>query len=115
MAINIYKFLLLIVGLAFCVFGCDSERDNFLLPDDVLSENGESPAMESIVSGRMPPDGPPLTAVQIQLFRDWINQQDAADFPNLRHDDDDDDDDHDGDDDDDDDDDDDHDDDDDDD
>ena len=33
--------------------------------------------------------GPPLTAAQIQLFRDWINQQDPADFPNLRYDDDD--------------------------
>jgi len=39
----------------------------------------------------MPLGGPSLTAPQIQLFRDWINQQDPADFPNLRYDDDDDD------------------------
>ena len=43
---------------------------------------------------------PRLTAAQIQLFTDWINQQDRADFPNLRYDDDDDDDDDDHDDDD---------------
>ena len=59
----------------------------------------ESDIIEEIVSGRMPPDGPSLTAAQIRLFRDWINQQDPADFPNLRYDDDDDDDDHDHDDD----------------
>ena len=50
----------------------------------------ESDIIEEIVSDRMPPGGPPLTAEQIQLFRDWINQQDPADFPNLRYDDEDD-------------------------
>ena len=51
--------------------------------------------IEEIVSGRMPPGGPPLTNAQIQLFKDWINQQDPADFPNLRYEDDHDDHDHD--------------------
>ena len=50
----------------------------------------ESDIIEEIVSGRMPPGGPPLTDAQIQLFKDWINQQDKADFPDLRYDDDDD-------------------------
>ena len=155
MVINTRRFFLLIIGLLFCSFGCDSPLGGLLVPDNILSEDGQSPAMESgeiadaettfekdllpiltarcayagchdangpddldfrtyqtfirsaenedvfvpgnarssdiieeIVSGRMPPDGPPLTAAQIQLFRDWINQQDPADFPNLRYDDD---------------------------
>lgn len=54
----------------------------------------DSDVIEEIVSGRMPPGGPRLPDEEIQLFRDWINQQDPADFPNLRYDDDDDDDDH---------------------
>ena len=156
MLTNIRRSFLLIIGLSFCLFGCDPQRGSFLVPDNILSEDGQSPAMEGseianakttfqqnllpiltekcayvgchvaggpknldfstyqafinggdggpvftlgnaqgssiiaeIVSGRMPPDGPPLTAAQIQLFRDWINQQDPADFPNLRYDDDD--------------------------
>lgn len=34
----------------------------------------ESDIIEEIVSGRMPPGGPPLTGAQIQLFIDWINE-----------------------------------------
>ena len=37
----------------------------------------ESEIVEQIVSGRMPPGGPPLTAAEIQLFVDWINQQEV--------------------------------------
>lgn len=50
----------------------------------------ESEIIEEIVSGNMPPSGPPLTDTQIQLFKNWINHQDPADFPYLRFDDDDD-------------------------
>ena len=35
----------------------------------------ESEIIEEIVSGRMPPKGPPLTDAEIQRFVDWINQQ----------------------------------------
>ena len=59
----------------------------------------ESEIIEEIVPGNMPPGGPPLTDAQIQLFKEWINQQDPADFPDLRYDDGEDDDDHDDDDD----------------
>lgn len=45
----------------------------------------ESDIIEEIVSGRMPPGGPPLTEAQIQLFKDWINHQTPADFPGLRY------------------------------
>ena len=65
-----------------------AEDEDVFVPGNARS----SDIIEEIVSGRMPPDGPPLTPAQIQLFRDWINQQDPADFPNLRYDDDDDDD-----------------------
>ncbi len=37
----------------------------------------ESAVIEEIVSGRMPPGGPPLTTAEIQSFVDWINQQEA--------------------------------------
>ena len=37
----------------------------------------ESEVVEEIVSGRMPPGGPPLTAAEIQSFVDWINQREA--------------------------------------
>ena len=37
----------------------------------------ESAVVEQIVSGRMPPGGPPLTTAEIQSFVDWINQQEA--------------------------------------
>ena len=67
-----------------------------------------SDIIEEIVSGRMPPGGPRLSDAEIQLFVDWINQQNPQ-RGFVRHDDDDDhDDDHDDNDDDDDDDDDDH-------
>ena len=62
-----------------------AEDEDVFVPGNARS----SDIIEEIVSGKMPPDGPPLTAAQIQLFRDWINQQDPADFPNLRYDDDD--------------------------
>lgn len=39
----------------------------------------ESVIVVEIVSGRMPPGGPPLTEAEIQLFIDWINQQEAHD------------------------------------
>ena len=39
----------------------------------------ESEVVEQIVSGRMPPGGPPLTTAEIQLFVDWINQQESHD------------------------------------
>ncbi|MYB93277.1 hypothetical protein F4054_13175 [Candidatus Poribacteria bacterium] len=39
----------------------------------------ESEVVEEIVSGRMPPGGPPLSDTEIQLFRDWINQQETPD------------------------------------
>lgn len=61
-----------------------AEDEDVFVPGNARS----SDIIEEIVSGRMPPDGPPLTAAQIQLFRNWINQQDPADFPNLRYDDD---------------------------
>ncbi len=62
-----------------------AEDEDVFVPGNARS----SDIIEEIVSGRMPPDGPSLTAAQIQLFRDWINQQDPADFPNLRYEDDD--------------------------
>ena len=37
----------------------------------------ESEVVEQIVSGQMPPAGPPLSAAEIQLFVDWINQQES--------------------------------------
>ena len=37
----------------------------------------ESEVIEEIVSGNMPLNGPPLPDAEIQLFRDWINQQEA--------------------------------------
>ena len=37
----------------------------------------ESEVVEQIVLGNMPPGGPPLSDAEIQLFVDWINQQEA--------------------------------------
>ena len=65
-----------------------------------------SDIIEEIVSGRMPPGGPRLRDAEIQLFIDWINQQDSSIFGQVgggtrqgisppRYDNDDDDDDHD--------------------
>ena len=39
----------------------------------------ESAVVKEIVSGRMPPGGPPLSDAEVQLFRDWINQQETPD------------------------------------
>ena len=40
----------------------------------------ESEIVEEIVEGKMPPPPrDPLTAAEIQLFKDWINQQEARD------------------------------------
>lgn len=39
----------------------------------------ESEIVEQIVSGTMPPGGPPLSAAEIKLFVDWINQREAQD------------------------------------
>jgi hypothetical protein len=39
----------------------------------------ESAVVVEIVSGRMPPGGPALTEAEIQLFIDWINQQETHD------------------------------------
>ena len=66
----------------------DYEGESVFIPGNARS----SDIIEEIVSGRMPVGGPRLSNAQIQLFRDWINQQDRADFPNLRYDDDEDDD-----------------------
>ena len=141
MAINVQRFLLLIIGLLFCVLGCTRERVDVTMLDDhstpmethesvdveaafeqnllpiltarcALSgchvadgphgldfrtyesfiaggEHGpafipgnaeESEVVEQIVSGNMPPPPrDPLTAAEIQLFKDWINQQEAQD------------------------------------
>ena len=62
-----------------------AEDEDVFVPGNARS----SDIIEEVVSGRMPPGGPPLPAAQIQLFKDWINQQDPADFPNIRYDDDD--------------------------
>ena len=39
----------------------------------------DSEIVEQIVSGTMPPGGPPLSAAEIKLFVGWINQQEAQD------------------------------------
>ena len=66
--------------------------------DDVFTPGNarSSDIIEEIVSGRMPPGGPRLPDDQIQLFVDWINEQEPT--TDNRGDDDDDDDDHDDDD-----------------
>ncbi len=141
MVINIRGFLLLTVGVMFCMLGCTRDRGHILMPDDISSpmdvhesadiakasfeqnvlpiltarcalagchvadgphgldfrtyesfiaggEHGpafipgnpqESEVVEQIVSGQMPPGGPPLTDAEIQLFVDWINGQEAQD------------------------------------
>ena len=47
----------------------------------VAGDAASSDIIEEIVSGRMPPGGPPLTHSQVQLFRDWINQQPSTATP----------------------------------
>ena len=39
----------------------------------------ESAVVEQIVSGSMPPGGPPLSVDEIQVFVDWINHQEPQD------------------------------------
>ena len=44
-------------------------------PAFIPGNSQESEVVKQIVSGRMPAKGPPLTEAEIQLFIDWINQQ----------------------------------------
>ena len=48
-------------------------------PAFIPGDAEDSEIVEQIASGNMPPGGPPLTAAEIQLFRDWINQQETQD------------------------------------
>ncbi|MDE0017120.1 MAG: hypothetical protein OXU51_13115, partial [Candidatus Poribacteria bacterium] len=48
MIINTYKFFLMIVGLVFCLLGCNPELNNLLQPDNILSENGQAPSMAGV-------------------------------------------------------------------
>lgn len=48
-------------------------------PAFIPGNAAESPVVKEITSGRMPPEGPPLSAAEIQRFVDWINQQDPHD------------------------------------
>ena len=140
MAINGQRFCLLIIGLLFCVLGCNRVQGDISMLDDHVApmethesvdaeaafaqnilpiltarcalsgchvvdgphgldfrtyasfvaggEHGPvfipgnaetSVVVEQIASGNMPPGGPPLSAAEIQLFVDWINQQEAQD------------------------------------
>ena len=133
---HIRRFLLLSVGILFCMLGCTRDRGHILMPDHISppmdahesvdleasfeqnlmpiltarcalsgchvadgphgldfrtyesfiagGEHGpafipgnaaESEIIEQIISGRMPPKGPPLTDAEIQRFVNWINQQ----------------------------------------
>ena len=40
----------------------------------IAGDARESKLVEQIVAGKMPPNGPPLEAAQIQLIIDWINE-----------------------------------------
>ena len=40
----------------------------------IAGDARESEIVEEIVEGKMPPDGPPLEAAQIQLIIDWVNE-----------------------------------------
>ena len=40
----------------------------------IVGDARESKLVEQIVEGKMPPNGPPLEAAQIQLIIDWINE-----------------------------------------
>ena len=48
-------------------------------PAYIPGNAAESEIIEQIASGTMPPGGPPLSAAKIQLFVDWINQQEPQD------------------------------------
>ncbi len=77
-------------------FKAGSDQGPIFIPGNAA----ESEVVEEIVSEAMPLGGPPLPAEEIQLFKDWINQQDPSDFDYQNYDDDDHDDDDDDDDDD---------------
>ena len=139
MAMNGQRFLLLIIGLLFCVLGCTRERGDIRMLDDhsapteadvkasfendvmpilavkcALSgchgenpqegydyrtyesfiaggEHGpvfipgdaeESEIVKEIVEGKMPPPEsglPTLSTAELQILKDWINQQEAPD------------------------------------
>lgn len=55
-------------------------------PAYIPGNAAESEIIEQIASGTMPPGGPPLSAADIQLFVDWINQQEVQDSV-IKHDD----------------------------
>lgn len=40
----------------------------------IVGNARESEIVEEIAEGKMPPEGPPLDAAQIQLIIDWINE-----------------------------------------
>ena len=40
----------------------------------ITGDARESEIIEEIAEGKMPPEGPPLDAAQIQLIIDWINE-----------------------------------------
>ena len=40
----------------------------------IAGDARESEIVEEIADGKMPPEGPPLDAAQIQLIIDWINE-----------------------------------------
>ena len=40
----------------------------------IVGDAKESEIVEEIAEGKMPPEGPPLDAAQIQLIIDWINE-----------------------------------------
>ena len=43
-------------------------------PSVIAADARDSELVEQIVEGKMPPNGPPLPAAQIQLIIDWINE-----------------------------------------
>ena len=43
-------------------------------PIVIAGDARESEMVEEIAEGKMPPEGPPLEAAQIQLIIDWINE-----------------------------------------
>ena len=40
----------------------------------IVNDARESEIVEEVAEGKMPPEGPPLDAAQIQLIIDWINE-----------------------------------------
>ena len=68
-------------------FKAGGEDGPIFIPGNAAS----SEIIEEIVSERMPLGGPPLSSSQIQLFTDWINQQEAIPGSQVHDDDDNDD------------------------